>query len=423
MSAKIRVPQRDQVEMRFESLNQMLPPEHVARVVWEFVQGLDLSAWNCQIRSAVGTAGAPAVDPRVLVSLWLLATLEGIAYAREISRLCETHLAYRWLCGDEPVNYHTLSDFRASDPTWLEALLAQSAAALLHEGLADLTRVSQDGVRVRASAGNASFRREKSLRQCLEDAEAQVQALREKAESGESSVEDAARRRAAQDRQQRSQQALKNLEELRALNEQRRSDKQKEPSELRVSTTDPEARKMKMADGGYRPAYNVQFATTTQGGVVVGVGVTQEGCDNNQLLPMIERIERSFGKRPAEMLVDGGYVDREQIGKAESELQVKVFAPVKEEAKYQLAGKDPFARRSHDSEGSARWRARMGTQEAKTIYAWRGRTAEWVNARARNRGLQQFVVRGLRRVLFTSLLYALAHNLTQTLALRRPKPA
>ena len=410
--------------MRMEALDQLLPPEHHARAVWRFACGLDLAPWTARIRSRQGFRGAPAVDPRLLVALWLLATLDGIASAREIAGLCAEPLAYRWRCGDDPVNHHTLSDFRTSDPAWLEGLLRQSAAALLHAGLADFSRVAQDGVRVRASAGNASFRREKTLRQCLAQAEAQVAALKEKPdEGGSSSRSDAARERAAEDRETRLKEALANLDELRAVNQERRSDKRKDPAELRASTTDPEARKMKMADGGFRPAYNVQFATTTEGGVVVGVAVTQEGCDNNQLVPMIERIKRAYGTKPAEMLVDGGDVDREQIEEAETMHQVKVYAPVKEEADYLAKGADPFGRRAHDSEGTARWRARMGTAEGKAAYRWRSRTAEWVHARARNRGLQQFLVRGVKKVLSSSLWYALAHNLTQTLALKGARPA
>jgi transposase len=421
MSAKIRVPQRHQVEMRCESLDHLLPPEHPARAVWEFAGGLDLSPWTSRIRSTRGSAGAPAVAPQVLVSLWLLATLDGIASARALSGLCVEHIAYRWLCGDEPVNYHTLADFRTSDPAWLEGLLTQSAAALLCEGLADLTRVAQDGVRVRAGAGSSSFRREPTLRECLAEAEAQMEALKDQSDRGGSSSQpEAARERAAKDRHTRLQAALENLEELRVLNEERRSDKRKDPAELRVSMTDPEARKMKMADGGFRPAYNVQFATTTQGGVVVGVAVTQEGCDNNQLVPMIERIEARYGEKPAEMLVDGGYVDRGQIDEAETAHRVKVYAPVKDEADSQRQGKDPFARRPHDSDGTAGWRSRMGTADGRAVYRWRCRTAEWVNARARNRGLRQFLVRGLKKVLSSSLLYALAHNLTQAWTLRRP---
>lgn len=233
MASKTRVPQRDQVQMRFESLEQMLPPEHPARAVWAFACSLDLSAWTARIRSRRGDVGAPAIDPRLLVALWLMATLDGIASAREIARLCSEHIAYRWLCGDKPVNYHTIADFRRSDPAALEGLSAQSAAALLHEGLADLACVAQDGVRVRACAGNSSFRRERTLRECLAEAESRVQSLREQADQDGSppppSRSQAAQVRAAEDRRGRLEAALANLEELRRANADRRKDKRKEP--------------------------------------------------------------------------------------------------------------------------------------------------------------------------------------------------
>jgi transposase len=268
MNAKIRVPHRDQVEMRCESLDQMLTPDHVARAVWEFVLELDLTPWTSKIKSTLGCAGTKALDPRLLVALWIMATLDGIRSARELSRLTSTHMAYRWLCGDEPVNYHSLSDFRNSEPAVLEKLLVQSAAALMHAGVADLKEVAQDGIRVRANAGASSFRREKTLRECLAAAEAQVAALKENPDEGETPPprQAAAQERAARERKERLEAALSNLAELQAENAQRPPCRRKEPSEMRVSTTDPEATKMKMADGGYRSAYNVQFATTVEGG-------------------------------------------------------------------------------------------------------------------------------------------------------------
>ena len=424
MTAKLRTPHRDQIQFRCESLDQLLPPDHPARAAWAFAGGLDLTPWTDRIRSRRGDGGAPAIDPRTLLALWLFATLDGVGTARAIARLCTDHLAYRWLCGDEPVNAHTLADFRTSDPAMLDGLLAQSAASLMHQGLADLTRVAQDGVKVRASAGASSFRREPTLRDCLAAAETQIAALKETSDAGEgddsglSPGARAARTRAADGRQTRVQAALKNLDELRATNAERRKDKQKDPAEVRASTTDPEARWMKMPDGGFRPAYNVQFATTTTGGVVVGVAVTPEGCDNNQLVPMLEQIETAYQTKPAEALVDGGYVDRESIEAAEKVHKVKVYAPVKDAAKDRERGKDPFARRKTDTDGTADWRARMGTAAAQSLYKLRGQTAEWVNALARNRGLRQFVVRGLAKVRSSSLLFALAHNLAQGVRLR-----
>jgi transposase len=419
MDAKIRVPHRDQVEMRCESLDQMLTPDHPARAVWQFVAELDLTPWTSKIASKRGSAGAKALDPRVLASLWIMATLDGIRSARELSRLTSVHMAYRWICGDEPVNYHSLSDFRNSDAALLEQLLAQSAASLMHAGAANLKKVSQDGVRVRANAGASSFRREKTLRECLAEAEEQIAALKDDEEDTSATPrESAARERAVCERKARVEAALTSLKELQEENAQRYPYRRKDPSELRVSTTDPDATKMKMADGGYRPAYNVQFATTVQGGVVVAASVSDEGVDSGQMEPMIEKIESLYGCRPETYLADGGFVDQEAIERVET-AQTRVLAPVPFVERWVAQGKDPYARRAEDGDGSAAWRQRMGTAEGREEYKSRASTAEWVNAQARNHGLRQFLVRGIAKVLSSTIWYALTHNFQRQRAWNR----
>jgi transposase len=423
MKAKIRVPHRDQVEMRCLSLDQMLTPDHAARAIWEFVKELDLTFWTSKIVSEEGAAGAKALDPRVLASLLIMATFDGVGSAREISRLCIDHTAYRWICGDEPVNYHSISDFRKSDPAAVEKLLVESAAALMHAGAAHLEQVSQDGMRVRANAGASSFRREKTLRECLAEAEAQVAALKgDEDETSATPRESAARERAVCDRKSRVEAALLTLEKLQEENAKRPPCRRKEPSELRVSTTDPDATKMKMADGGYRPAYNVQFATTVEGGVIVGASVTDEGVDSGQMEPMLEKIESSYGSRPKKYLADGGFVDQEAIERVETS-QTQVLAPVPCVDKWLAKGKDPYARRPEDGDGAAAWRERMGTAEAKEEYKNRASTAEWVNAQARNHGLRQFMVRGIDKVLSSTLWYALTHNFQRYWAWKRTQMA
>jgi transposase len=419
MDAKIRIPHRDQVEMRCESLEQMLTPDHPARAIWQFVCELDLTPWTSKIVSKRGLAGTKALDPRVLASLWILATLEGIRSARELSRLTRFHMAYRWICGDEPVNYHSLSDFRNSEPALLEKLLAQSAASLMHAGVADLKKVAQDGMRVRANAGASSFRREKTLRECLTEAEEQIAALKDNEdESSATPRESAARERAAHDRKERVEEALLSLKELQADNARRPPCRRKDPSELRVSTTDPDAAKMKMADGGYRPAYNVQFATTVKGGVIVSATITDEGVDSSQMEPMVKKILSLYGKRPKSYLVDGGFVEQQAIERVETS-RTQVFAPVPCVEKLRAKGQDPYARRPEDTDGVAAWRERMGTEEAKKEYKNRASTAEWVNAQARNHGLRQFLVRGIDKVLSSTFWYALTHNFQRHMSLKR----
>lgn len=414
MNLKIRIPERSQCQMRTESLNMLLPPEHSARVIWDVVCELNLSAWTSRIASKKGEVGTPALDPRVLVSLWLQATFDSISSARAISRLCEEHLAYRWICGDEPVNYHSLADFRTSNPEWLDGLLTQTVAALMHAGVADLKRVAQDGVRVRANAGKSSFRRRETLQECLVEAEEEIRKLKESvdAEDSESPRGSSAQQRAARERKEKLEAALGNLKELEQINAARYPSTQKDASAFRASTTDADARKMKMANGGYDPAYNVQFATTVAGVVVVGVSVTNEGVDSNQLEPMVRKIQTTYGESPRTMLVDGGFGNLEVFGRVEDS-GIRILSPIREEEKKLANGEDPYARNRQDSDGSAAWRTRMGTAEAKEEYKERASTAELANAQARNRGLQQFRVRGLEKVRSASLWYALTHNISR----------
>jgi transposase len=425
---RLRLPQRHQVEMRTLALDQMLPPDHQARTVWEFVVGLDLTPLLAPIRAVVGHPGQPANDPRILLALWLYATMDGVGSARKIDRLCEEHLAYQWLCGGVSMNYHDLADFRRQHAGVLGDLLTQSVATLMSEGLVELQRVAQDGMRIRAHAGAGSFRRKPTLQRCLEEARAQVAALENQLDEDAGAAtrrQEAARARAAKDRQKRLEKALHEhakLSELRAK-QQREKGRQCDPDQLRISTTDPEARRMKMPDGGTRPGYNVQFATTTDSGIVVGVDVTNSGSDSGQLRPMVEQIEKRLGQTPQAALVDGGFTTLDDIEHVEHEHQVKVYGPIKDEEKKKEQGIDPYQPRKNDGPGVIDWRTRMGTPEAQAIYRLRAQTAEWVNAGARHRGLYQVAVRGRHMVLAVALLQALAHNVLRAVALRKAKEA
>jgi len=347
------------------------------------------------------------------MALWLYATVDGVGAARQLARLCEDHVAYRWICGGVSVNYHTLSDFRTAHPQLLDGLLTHSVAALMHEGLVTLHRVAQDGMRVRASAGASSFRRRKTLEECQAEAHEQVEALRQELQedAGASSRrQDAARRRAARERSERIGNALGQLTQV----ESKKKDQEKQKA--RVSTTDPDARVMKMADGGFRPAHNVQFATDTASQVITGVDVVNTGSDQGQMPPMVEQHQDRYDKTPDEMLVDGGFAKKEDIEKlASPEVGTTVYAPVQ---KPRNQDRDPHQPRLGDSVTIAEWRKRMGTPQAKEIYKDRASTAECVNAISRNRGLRQFLVRGLKKVRAVALWFAIAHNLMRAVILR-----
>lgn len=414
---RLRAVNRDQLSFRGESIDQMLPPDHPVRDVWNLVCRLDLSAFRARVRAVAGQAGAPAFDPRVLVTLWIQATLDGYGSARELAELCETHTVYRWICGTVPVNYHTLADFRWRFEQEVDQLLTQTVAAAFAAGIASPVRVAQDGMKVRANAGTSSFRRKATLERHRAEAQEQVAALKEQdreAGGGMTRRARAARERAAADRFDRLTRARDELDRLAAANAKRASDARtrhtaSDPDRLRASETDPEARKMRMADGGTRPAFNVQFATTTAGRIIVGVAVTKAGTDYGQAVPMMHQVERRTGVRPGELLVDGGFVSQDDLVTLADD-RIAVCAPVKHAKKEEAAGRNPFRPRRGDPPQVAAWRERMGTDEAKTLYRLRSPTAEWVNAQSRNRGLRQFQLRGLRKVTAETTWYALSHN-------------
>jgi transposase len=417
---RLRVAVRDQVVMRTLALDQMLPEDDDARLVWDFVCRADLSLLHATIQAVQGVPGRNANDPRILLALWLYATIKGVGSARELARLCERHLAYQWICGDVSMNYHTLADFRVGQGTLVDRLLTEQLAVLMQAGAVTLERIAQDGVRVRASAGASSFRRRETLDRHLAEAKQRVETLKSDLMSdpaAESRRQAAARERAAREREQRVSAALEAWQEVQAKKECRGRDSLKTPA--RASTTDADARKMKMADGGTRPAYNVQFATDTSSQVIVGVEVVQEGSDAGQLEPMQEQIEHRTGKRPAEHLADGGFTTIAELEKLNDPGEGrKLYVPVKNEEKKREQGKDPFAPQPGDGPAVVEWRCRMGTIKAQQIYRERAATAECVNAQARNRGLQQFRVRGLNKIRTIALWYALAHNVLRMGALR-----
>lgn len=394
-------------------LENLLDTDHQARIIWGFVTGLDLTPLDQLIRSVEGGPGAPATDPRILTALWLYATLEGVGSARALNWLCAQHNAFRWLCGGVSVNYHTLSDFRVAHVEFLDRLLTHSVAVLREQDLVDLNRVAQDGMRVRVRAGAVSFHRRRTLEECLAEAQEQVQRLKEELEddpAAPSRRQAAAQERAAAEREERLRRALTRLPEMEAKK------KADEKEKARVSSTDPEATVMKMADGGFRPAYNVQFSTTCADQVIVGVQVLTMGSDLGQITPMVEQIHERFGAYPAEVLVDGGFAKHEDIEAAAGQGDgYTVYAPVPEP-------KDPkqdrYKPHAGDSAVIVRWRERMGTAEAKAIYKERAATAECVNAQARNRGLVRALVRGLRRVKALALWYAIVHNVVRGVRLR-----
>jgi transposase len=417
-SPRLLQPNRSQIELRASDLESLLPEDHRARLVWGYVVRQDLSQLIEAIKARGSNAGRAAIDPRILFALWLYATLDGVGSGREVARLILEHDAYRWICGGVSVNYHALNDFRSGNEALMDELLTDNVAALAAVGAISLERVAQDGMRVRADAGAASFRRQASLDEHLSQASELVQAIKTQAQADPGLAKrqaQAAKLRVAQEREQRIRAALKQLPEVAAAKKRNGS-----KAEARASTTDADARVMKMGDGGFRPAFNVQFATTCEEQLIVGMNVVNAGSDMAQLAPMVEQVQRRLGRSPDEWLVDGGFPAHEQIDAVAG--KTEVYAPVPEpRAKRDEQGnevqQDKHQPKSDDSEAVAEWRQRMASDEAKEIYKQRAATAECVNAQARNRGLLRMPVRGLSKVRSVVGLFVLAHNLMRMAAL------
>lgn len=414
---RLKVSSRHQVEIMMTSLDDLLPKEHLARDVWLYVQGLNLLVVLNQILAVEGVAGRPATDPKILLALWLYATLKGISSARLLEEYCSEHNAFKWICGGVKVNYHTLSDFRSNEGKQLDELLTESVAILAKNDLISLERASQDGMRVRANAGGSSFKRKETLQFNLELAAMLVSDLKKEANQNPGACKkriEAAQMRSANEKLQNIKDALNELEDvrkskLRAGKREQRTVKETTLKNTRASVTDPEARVMKMPDSGFRPAYNVQFATTNTGKGIIGVDVVNSGSDQKQTFGMLKQVEERYGFVPKEWLQDGGFKNEAELEKTVRYYKnCTIYMPIPETKKNK---QNEYVRRSADSDVTVDWCERMETETAQEIYKERASTAEYVNAVARNRGMQQFMVRGLVKVKSVALMFALAHNM------------
>lgn len=405
---RITEPERRQGLIRFEMPDDVLEPEHPARVLWQALGKLDLSDFVADARSVEGRAGRPTHSPRMMLTLWTYAISRGIGSAREIERRTRSEKAFQWIVGDVSVGHHVLSRFRIGHQEALDKLMTNILAALMHKGVLSLRLVAQDGMRVRASASAPSFRRSESLEECREQAALHLKAVLAQADDPEqTAAQKAAREAGARDFQRRVDEAIATVEDLQAG--KRRSD-----APARASTTDPEARVMKTADGGFRPAFNVQMATAGSelGGprTIVGVNVTNVGSDMSAVTPMLDQIARRTGKLPGVILADANHGGHAAIVDARAR-GVDALIPVPK----RRARTDERDRRSTDPDIVA-WMKRMDDADAKELYRARAGLCEWTNAQVAGRcGVRQFLVRGIKKATSVAFLFAITVNLTQHL--------
>jgi transposase len=404
--ARIEEPQRGQGEMRFEYPEDSLERSHVARVIWDVLGKMDLSAFGRGCESVEGGAGRSLKSPRMLLTLWLYAVSQAVGSAREIARLVRSDAAYRWIVGTTSISHQKLSQFRVGHGQALNELMTNVLATLMNQGLLSLALVAQDGTRIRAAATAPSFRTYGSLLECREQAKLHLKAVLAAAEDPEyTRAQHAARAAAAKDLQERVEAAIATVSELQ---------KQRSASDspARASTTDAEARVMKMAGGGFRPGFNVQVAVagSEMGGprTIVGVNVTNSGSDMGSMAPMVNQIEERTGQRPAVLLADTGHAKAEDIT-ATMRMGVDVLVPPAETAKpiekLKADGADPEV---------VDWRERMETDEAKKLYRARAGLVELANAHQKSHhGIERVLVRGISKITCVILLHAIASNILQ----------
>lgn len=482
---RLKAIDRQQMRLHPVEVERLVEPDHAVRAIWELIGQRDLAGFYAPIKAVEGVAGREAIDPQLLISLWVWALSEGVSSARAIERRCQYHPAYQWLTGLEVINYHTLSDFRTQHQGALRQLFVEVLGVLDQAGLVSLGPVMPDGTKVKANAADNSFRRQARLEQHLETARQQVEQMEREAGQNEEVTprQQAARQRAAREKQQRLEQALEQLQQIQAHS--------KEPGKARASQTDPEARILQQAQGATGPAYNVQISTDAQETIIVGVGLSQCSSDAGELGPAVERVEANLKRPVEEMVVDAGFTNQATIeamagretaligslpdpeARVETALkscgvaeafypkafvydagQNRYTCPAGKTLRYQdrekQKGSIRFRYRAakadcqacplqaqccpHPSKGRAIWRVedseamtafkqKMATPEAQQTYKQRAQVAEFPNAWIKAKiGLRQFRLRGLVKVGMEALWACLTYNIQHWIRLRwRPQ--
>ena len=479
----IRRPVRNQAFLLPQTLDDRIEPEHPARAIMAVIDALDLRELEADVASNGRTGGRPAVAPQILLALWVYSLSRGEACASGISELVKMHDVYRWICGGVPVRERTISDFRRLHGAAFDRIAIEVIAVLMAEDLVDVTRITQDGTRVRASAGAGSFRRETTLEELRVAAAAHYEAVVADAKTSErSKVAQSAAERGARERLARIGRAQEILKEkldtqgstvdvkpagcaielsdvMEAATVLKTCDQAAVPSAIetcgvvavpapnevcasavvdcstnpnvaqsavcatdasdrkrapRASSTDPDATRMKMGDGGFRPAYNVQFATAADGsGVILGVEVTTRGSDQHELTPMREQVERRTGEKVLAHIVDSGFANAVDIEAADA-AGTTVYAPLPKKKA------DPNGRVARERSAAVKaWHARMESDEGKAVYKRRGEIAELSNARAKSRyGLSALTMRGLVGASVCAVLTVVSLNIERLISLR-----
>lgn len=420
---KLLNPNRTQIEIRVSSLNDLIPEDHTARVVWNYIDKLDISKSLKNIITCHGCVGRPAVNPKILIALWLYATIEGIGSARVLTRYTKEHIGFTWICGGVQIERKTISDFRVNNNDLFDELLAQGVAILVKAKAVTLKEIAQDGLKVRSDSSKNSFRNTDNLKHCYEKAKERIDLLKKEIDEDPASCSRRQKHnkiRAQEEVMSRIQKAEEELKEFISDTDKNRQKHRKkkltndEKEYIKSSITDPEARIMKMPDGSYHPAYNFQYSVDTENNIIISLDVIQNGSDAGQMLPMYEKIKATYNQIPGRYLVDCGFKNYSDIKKIFKD-GCKVYMPPQQSGKRNVIS--PEKSRAKNSEPIKEWRARMEEKETKNIYKNRKQTIELANAKLRGLGLYRLAVRGLEKAKGIATFFAFAYNMMRTRSL------
>src|SRR5882762_2122707 len=361
---------RKQVVLLPRDWEGLVGPDHLARAIWSLMTQLDWSEYEKRIKSRDPMGGRPCWSPQLLASVWVYVYSQNVGSAREAERMMNYEPGLQWLAGGKQINYHTLADFRMCEKRVLDRLMAQVLAVLQQEGMIDLSMVMQDGTKVRAKAGSGSMHRRKTLEEHLEQARQVVEELGRKVGDPEDEKENkrqrAAKQRAAREREERMKAALKDLDRREA------QAKPKRREQVRVSESESEVVKMKHADGGYAPSYNVQVMAEGSHSIVVGIEVSGDANDSGALQSGVQRVEKNTGRKPGRMVVDNGYATRENV-EAMAKAEVDFVAPWKEDQSRQAG-----ALKRHGIDAAFGLAAFVEQPEGKSLQCPAGKQLEMV---------------------------------------------
>lgn len=419
---------RDQYQFQNICLDDLVPEDHKVRLIWDFVSQMDLSACLEEISSYRGSVGRSRTDPKILMTLWIYTIIDGNTSARKLEELCFNHDVYKWICGGVSVNRTSLAEFRSANPRKFNELLVKCLAVMVKNDLISDSDFSQDGTRVKASAGNNSFHREDSLKKLEEKLTAHIENLRKEEKVSLNIYERRKQERKEKltiEKRNRVKAALETLERARrekVINAKRNHKKVTEDDlkNVRASTTDPEVRRMKMGDSGFRLAYNVQFATGLDSRVIYGVDVvsTLDPGTPPRLMAQVQECLKSLNlKGIKRWIADTAYsATTDIITAAQLFPNCLYYAPPNPSI-----GVDPKKPRKKDFKAMLDWRERIGTEETNELYKKRCSTAEFSNMHVKNRKFVEFSVRGLVKARGMALLHAIAQNVARTMDLIKKK--